>query len=442
VIRRKVLAFVSVLVIVGCRGIVGIEDGPPTSLVPDAATCAVPFAAAGADCAQCLATSCCEEGERCKSAPQCGDLSGCLLACTARDIACESLCRARFPKGYGVEGASLDSCKATHCARACEVTCGGYVYAEAECGNCGNTRCCDVATACMNDVECAMLAACERACPVADSSCLGMCELAYPDGVTRERAFGTCLTEFCSPTCIAPKWACLVPPIETPAPATGINFTVTYRLFGYGPGGLDGQGGFRVQACGTTDVEACAQPIAGPVFTNDFGQAKLELKGDPFNGYAKITKAGFAPVFVYLPRDLAKDFVADVGVVAEDTFAGLANAVLSPQTLESDRANLLVSVVDCAGGSAAGVKFQIADAAGSTQFYFGDGLPDKTRTQTKDDMEIGSVGGFLNVRGGTGAGITVRATVAENGLAYSERTVQAPIEPNGYTLLLLYAASP
>jgi hypothetical protein len=419
----------------GCGALVGIGDGPPLELRGDAggdATCGVGFASS--KCEQCMSASCCTEAASCVGAPGCADFAGCVAACLG-DVACATACRDRFPTGYAVEAASLESCKAMRCASACGVTCGGYVYPNAACAACGIAHCCDVATACMGDAECAALGACERACPINDARCLERCELAStPGGVTRERDLGACLGEACPTSCIPPKWACLQNLAAAAAPATGPAIRVTYRFIEYGTIDRVKQNGLRVRACRAADVP-CDSPLVNWIPTDEHGEALLAFGDNHFDGYAEISGPGYQPFLLYLPP-LTKDFVADVGVIKIDDFALLANSIAKVQP---DAATVLVTVFDCAGGAAGGVKLAVEPASG-TPFYFAGGSPSGDATVTDENRDTGSIGGFVNVLGGT-TGIKVRATVAENGLTYPERIgVHARKTTEAYTMVYLRAA--
>ncbi len=428
----------------GCRDALGIGDDPPVDLVPDAAVfseagtaCGVPFATA--ECAQCISGACCAEAERC-AAGACKDFSSCVAACGPRNAACATECRLRFPTGYREQEAALQSCKTVHCAAACPAECGGYVYADAKCGACAVKQCCKEAAACMGNGECAVLAACERDCPsgLKRASCLARCELEHPNGIVDERKFGVCLnSDACIASCITPQWACLEHPTPAP-PAPELPIRVTYRFIDY-ESPTDRVAGLSVKACSPTRLD-CAVPVAGPALTNVAGEATLDLPNG-FNGYAEVTGEPYAQVFVHLPK-LTKPSVAFLGVVKASTFDFLANGLLPEgQTLREDRANLLISVIDCDGGPGGGVKFA-NPPDGSTPFYF-DGLFLSTAvTMTQANESIGAYAGFLNVK--PGIGLTVRATVTENGLSFgtSVSARKASVGTSAYNVVLLYASPP
>lgn len=417
----------------GCRDVVGIEDGPPTAL----AECAASYGEASSGCTQCMKASCCAEAIRCSGDSNCAKFAACSAKCAAGDLECSSRCRVPDPVTYGEAAAALDSCKAARCTSACSVSCGGYAYADPKCAECGIAKCCPAASACMGNAECAVLAACERACDTFDSKCLQRCELAHPDGVVLQRAFGKCLSESCADKCIPPRWSCLVNRKDSSPPATGPAISVRYRLIAYtGVDSGERVPGLSVTACGRTNA-ACNPPSAGPVVTGANGEAVLDLKVNYFDGYSEITGPNRTRAIVYLPT-LTKSFVAILPSFDTPTFAflgmGLTNAPLNPNL-----ANILVDVVDCAGGPAGGVELSIDDDDGSTRFYVTSDGPTTAPRATQADPVFGAFGGFLNVKPGR---VTVRAKVVDSGLQYDDVTVNARAGADTYTLVVLYAKPP
>jgi hypothetical protein len=416
-----VLAFVIIVPLVECRQLAGIDD-------PNLQACGVAFA--GPSCADCMRTSCCAQIEPCAGEASCRDFQTCAAGCSMGDVACTSACRTRVPTGYDAKAASLQTCEVAHCSTACKVACGGYVYPNPSCAACGIAQCCDLATKCMGDGNCSVLAACERACPVSDESCLRLCELAHPDGVADERALGACVRTHCSASCIAPKWACLEHPPTTP-PATGPNITLTYTFLDYVT--LLPLAGLKVRACRATDVSCESTPLlADAVLTDVAGQAVLSLASNSFDGYVEVSGPGYGPVLEHHPA-LTRDFVAPITLIPSSTMLqSFANAIAP---LDPSLGMLIVTVRDCNGDPPAGVRLAI-QPAGGVPFYFTAHVPSASATATDDDG-YGS-GGFVNVKVNTA--ITVDAIVAENGLSYAPQHLL--LRAGTYSHLTMYAAPP
>jgi hypothetical protein len=444
-VYAAVVASLAAVPVGGCRGIVGIEDAPPTfvtdagaDVAPAPASCGV--SSPNPTCASCITTSCCAEAQRCASAPGCADLSGCIAACAPGDVACASDCRVRrFPNSYGAEASALASCEADKCAAACAITCGGYTFADATCGAWAVQNCCVQATTCMRSAECAAVAACERACAEHDASCLQGCELAHPTGVNAERDLGECLhkadPDGGAAPCIESRWECLRQQATQPPVAAG-PFRIRYRILEYPVIASSRAKGLTLRACRRNDPDCTILPVlAGPVITDQWGEAELTF-AETFDGYVEITGPGYGTVLVYLPP-VAKDFTTFFGVANEATFTDLGDALTAPGGLQPDRGNVIVGVFDCAGGDGDGVRLSLdtPDAA-STPFYFVGGSPSQG-TMTTADPDTGAYGGFLNVSAAP-LRITVDATVVKNGLALPTRPVYARAGRNAYTIVLFY----
>lgn len=433
----------------GCRAIVGIDDEPPTKLAPVApdaeapAACSASFdgAGAGAECGRCMSASCCAEAERCAANPSCAIVAGCIAKCASTDVVCAAKCREA--SAYGEEAAALASCRAIRCKSACAVTCGGYVFDDATCAACGvdpARNCCAFSEACTSDAECAALVACERRCPSnqqelqldAGASCLLGCELAHPAGVAAQRRFAGCLTGSCVDSCVEPRWACLRRRAAPSAP--GRPITITYRFVEYGT--YDRAPGLGVRVCNASGL-ACGAPRAA----NAAGEASVEFPAGSSDGYAEVTGAGYASVRVYLPR-VTRDFTVFVPVIKQPMFEGLASLVAP---LDPLRAHVIVSVLDCEGGAADGVRLSIDDVAASKRpFYFDDQgpKPSPPADTTVADKTTGAIGGFLNVT--PGISLTVRATrrVAQRDLAYEPVAVSGRAGTDWYSFLVLHATPP
>jgi hypothetical protein len=415
------------LLVVGCRQIVGIGDDPPSAFGGTAITCGgISFGAQ--DCQACMQSACCAPAATCAKVAGCPSLVACLGACAPQDDACASGCRGSFAPGDGPEAASVASCEASQCAGACQLSCGGYVYADAACASCGQTSCCNEAAACMSDGECARLASCERACAPLDDDCLALCELAHPDGVTLERAFGACTSDKCAASCIAPEWTCLESPVTAqPGPPAVVRYLISDYESGKGIAGL------TVVACGKTDFD-CATPRAGPATTGANGIVELPLP-DGFFGYTQITGAAYGTVLLFAPpvsRDTSLQFPLPQ--------QGITAALLAPIAQPDPSRGLVIAVPhDCGGTPAAGVELAITPSDGTVPFYFSQKVPaaaSSTVTQT-DDSGGFAAGGFINAEANTT--LTVTATVAADGLSFSWPLF---VRPGGFSVVYLYASPP
>jgi hypothetical protein len=368
--------------------------------------------------------SCCAEAAACAKVDGCGKLADCLGACDPHDAACTSACRMSFASGDGPEAASLQSCEAAHCASACALACEGYVFADAPCTTCGRAHCCNEAGACMQDAECARLAACELGCAPLDDDCLGLCELAHPSGVALERALGKCTASNCAASCIAAQWTCLENPV-TPPPVPPI--TVTFSFTDYHT--TKGIGGLSLVRCSGRD-QACMTPAVPAVTTDPDGMAQLQLPPG-FAGYVQASGAAYGDILLFLPassRDMALSWPLPTLIEAD-----LAASMITKQNLAD---GLLIGVAhDCTGTPSAGVHFTLTPSAGAAPFYFQGQIVSATATETASGF---AAGGFVNVQ--ANIPLTLGAQVVENNLQLSTRT--DPFVRKGGLSIVWMGASP
>jgi hypothetical protein len=266
------------------------------------------------------------------------------------------------------------------------------------------------------------------------ASCLHDCELAHPEGVATERAFGSCLSTACPATCIQPQWSCLQHP-AAPTKPTGNPIQITYRFVDYATGAP--LVGLSVQACSTT-APSCLQPIVPPTQTDAAGTAVLTFEGS-FDGYAEIRGPLIPTVSLFLPvltNDMA---VTDVPIPSTEALPTFIGTRAPPR---ADASALFVSVFDCNGSAASGVRLSVAPSADSSgpQYFVGKILSE-TATATATDGSGSYAGGvFENVKAGTA--LTVNATVAVSSLSYPPALVLARAGTNTITYAFLYASPP
>jgi hypothetical protein len=309
-----------------------------------------------------------------------------------------------------------------------KLTCGGYVFANDACAACGVAMCCEAATACASDGECAALVDCERACAVTDDDCLGLCELAHPNGVSLERTLGACTTAKCASSCITPQWACLEHPVSLPPPVSFV--TILYRFSDYAttkpiPNVL-------IRICGGTDFD-CAVTQQGPFFTDAQGLAVVETYTTPGGTYTELSAAGYPTILVFFPIP-SVSLTLQVPLPNQMTYQQVVDQIAAPQP---DRGMVLAIPHDCTAGSAAGVSFSVAPSDGTTPWYFKNSVPSASATET--DSHAGfSAGGYVNVKSLTA--LTLGAKVVENGLAFP--TAVPFVRPGGISYVFMYASPP
>jgi hypothetical protein len=213
---------------------------------------------------------------------------------------------------------------------------------------------------------------------------------------------------------------------------------ITYRLLDI----FGGRGqGLTVRACREIDSN-CDSPFPDvpPQTSNASGEATLVIPRSDFptsfQGFAEISGKDYVTALVSLPP-LTRDFIAFVGVVKTSDFSTLTGGL----ELDPERANVIVRIFDCTGGSAGGVTLALDGPDAGAPFYFVRGFPSPTASATEDDPHLGSVAAFLNVESPTSL-ITVGAKVSANGLAYPEAHAVTRKGANTFTEILMYPSSP
>jgi hypothetical protein len=436
-------------ILVGCRQVVGIES----SAKPDGTVTSCGNASsygAEAACADCTVTSCCREAASCSAIPRCNEMMLCLRSCSSQDAqqqdasaegTCATDCRSRFADVYGSkEATTLTSCRASKCAGACSVQCGGYAYPSSRCAQCGNTNCCAQAATCLVDTDCAALVACERNCTTAgveedESACLHACELARPRGVSAARVFGACVSSACSTSCISSAWRCLdnKPAPETPA-ATTPTIALTIRFIDYET--ETPISSLSVRACRKEDGD-CTSPLsAEEIKTDADGTAilRVPIRTADAEIYTEVKGEGYGPILLFLPPLAGDTAVGTIPIASQAAFLKLAAPIATP---DPSKGTIVVSVRDCAGVRAGGVVFNASPSEGAAPFYILGRLPSSTGVATDDDGF--GAGGFVNLKARTT--ITIQASVRENGLTLQPASVFVRPTTLGYTHVEIYATN-
>jgi hypothetical protein len=163
----------------------------------------------------------------------------------------------------------------------------------------------------------------------------------------------------------------------------------------------------QVRACGLTDV-TCASPVAGPLTVDDKGWVDIPLF-ENFTGYLELQSPETVPYIFYLTEPLAPQVTPEypLGMVSIMAIQPLVQLVgVTPQP----GAGLVAfRVFDCRGDTAADVT--LSPVAEGVPWYFVDGLPSGTQTETG----VEGLGGFVNVP----PGLAVIDALAPNGTSIS-----------------------
>jgi hypothetical protein len=222
----------------------------------------------------------------------------------------------------------------------------------------------------------------------------------------------------------AGPWGCLNGPREMLDPTQYVEATVVVIDPSWptlSAGGIDGGSDLdtiigdwlpnvAVRHCALLDPNCRDAPEAG--LTDDAGRAEFKLAED-FAGFFDLRRPDLIPATLYPGRLLAGQSVASLPTFdfSPTNFQDLATSAGATVTLDVDGGvgHALVSIYDCQDHQALGVSVAF-DNLGSrgAPFYFSNGLPDLSATQT-DDFGLA---GALNVPVGT---LRATATLVSTG---------------------------
>lgn len=195
-------------------------------------------------------------------------------------------------------------------------------------------------------------------------------------------------------------WTCVGKvPVVTP---TESKITITAQIVDFATGAAPTGADLKVEACGSKTDRTCSTKLAETTMPAD-GNAKIEIPitgGKGFNGYLRVTGAGFVPYLWYFSRPVTESRAFPLQVLRvealEDPKAGLLS--IFKLTPDDNRGHLAVQVTDCQDVPAPKVDIQVSGVdAQSKKFYFSDGVP----TDTVERTDALGLGGYWNVPTGT-----------------------------------------
>jgi hypothetical protein len=370
------LALVIAVAIVDCRQLVGIDD---RSLV--------------GPCDACVhIASCTDETRECGADAACSPRASCMSACAPGAADCQARC-VNVPSYGAIEPvASYESCRATRCGEACQVTCGDVPVLVADsaasaCTQCVATSCCDAERACAAAADCWRVAECVRARTAPDAQ-LACRTIRYDPGATSAyAALEGCVQGHCFDDCdYGNDWSC-VGHVAWPLPI-GNTFTHTFHI-------VDATdpthpiAGVEARICLPSDP-ACAAPVftrptnANGDLTITFDTRSVVGSRHGFDGFLFMddpSKRYVRSIFQADPP-FAEDGATSVHVLTTPAIAGGLAAVVGEKYVPA-AGQVLVLVHDCAGRNARGVTISFAPSDPSAKiYYFKGGLPSRAATET------------------------------------------------------------
>ena len=355
-----------------------------------------------ADCETCVATSCPDEAQSCRSA--CHELRRCHAACGRFDWSCRAGCEADHAEvARSEEWLALDACMRRACIDECYGAGGLVDFGLDTCPACFDLACESEQRACLQSEagDTAAVGDCEREwwCllddPTIDPAKRLECTGGYPDRDDPRSELHACRDVGCVYLCdFGANWSCLLD-YRWPAPT---EETTRYDLsFVDASEALVPEVG--VAACRAEDCATCTaqQQVSEAALAAGETTASLELPttGNGFEGCFRIdppAASNLNPTLHYFGRPIAAH-EGTVPVRVPPSHAGLEP--LLRLSLSPDRGHIWVTAHDCLGDRARGVRFEIDPPVGSSIAFYQQGswFPELIAGPTNVD---GS-GGFFDV---------------------------------------------
>jgi hypothetical protein len=393
--RRGAFGMIGVVVamagVFACRQIVGFTDGSPVAdaspadgspAAPTSSACGLPYGTS--ECAACVSAKCCAASSVCAEDPACFVYEGCLGACGG-DPSCRRQCFIDHPSAYTTPSMlpALAACLDSNCETPCGLACGavGSVLATspdaaAGCQSCVQANACKAGHACASSTECIEVDQCGRGCSTLD--CREACTIGRDAGAALATPTQQALVGSCASQCgLGRDWSCVGnvswPVTQSPT----VTMTVAVETSGgslvlgadvavsqYCPqqpeGGLPSLQDGQTDGMGTVTLTVPQSTTAGPGINHGL------------DGCLTVTAPGYLQTFWYWGFPLtarAVEFIPDEPGGASDWVPLLTTAdvtalnSLAGTTVDPSRGVVGVTLLDCEGGPAPGVKIDIGDPA-------------------------------------------------------------------------------
>jgi hypothetical protein len=142
-----------------------------------------------------------------------------------------------------------------------------------------------------------------------------------------------------------------------------------------------------VVACSSLDT-ACASPLTAPVTTDANGAAALTVSTEAavtgvfgFSGYLRVTGPGRNPFLSFIAPPLVADRQVTLSIGTTDTLKLLSPSASNP--VDTSRAQAIVSINDCSGARASGVRVEVEGGDDASRVYYIVGVsPNESATAT------------------------------------------------------------
>jgi hypothetical protein len=368
-----VAAATAVTVVAACRQVAGITSNAPEDLT--SSVCGLPYGTS--ECASCVHTNCCAESSACGADLGCAAYEGCLGTCQG-DPTCRAQCLIDHHSDYTAASSipALGACLASRCDAPCGLACGavGSVLASSpdaapDCQSCVQAHGCQAGRACASSAECIDVDQCERGCLTLD--CMEACVSQRDAGATLALATRQVFVGNCASQCgLGSDWSCVgnvswpVAQSKTVAvtvavengsgqPVPGAELSVSEYCPPSDEGGTPVLMAGQTDGTGTATLTVPQSTTAGPGFNHGL------------DGCIAATAPGYLPTFWYWGFPLTEPAVVFtatepgggkhwIPLISASDFAALNTA--ASVTQDPSRGIVGVTLPDCIGGSAPGVK--------------------------------------------------------------------------------------
>lgn len=198
-----------------------------------------------------------------------------------------------------------------------------------------------------------------------------------------------CMNGSCVNEDLADRFVC--PADTTPMTSATVHYTV--NVLNYitrkPPTNL------TVKACKNADV-TCASPLGSFDDTTGMGVVDMDLPWG-FIGFFQVLTADSVESYSYVTKQLKQDTTdRDIQLLKPSDLTFLSTS--AGVDAEASKGIALVEAFDCTGKSQGGVHFEESTNT-ATPFYIIDGVPNKTATVSKYNVDSDVAdGGFVNIR--------------------------------------------
>lgn len=357
-----------------------------------------------ATCAACIEASCCEAAHVCRGDESCATLYDCQARCGEGDTECRAACAISEHDAFKAADQTLSACVSANCRDAC-VPCGGMVQGYMPtCTTCVESNCCEEASACADDPECAALSKCKGDNLLLLSICGDGSQSVASK--SKRQDLVTCFSKRCPDACYGENWTCEIDDSVYLSPAERYATVAVMAVNPTTPGCLQAAGqyvpgigfagsfnvppgclypGSVVKACFKND-ELCADPYATAT-TQENGAATLTDvpldDGGIFEGYFEITGGGVWSSVVYRQHDVQLVLFSGPVPIAPSDLDLAANTGIEIAS-EDGKGHIFVTIRDCTHALARGVRFEVVGLPAWDGYYTEDGNPVTILDETVD----------------------------------------------------------